>query len=232
MKGSPLVSVVIPVKDGAETIAESIESVLAQDYRPFEVIVVLAESTDATEGIVRTYDGVSVVDQVSRGIVGGFNEGVGASSGEFVAFNGDDDIWLPDKLSTQMAVFEREPATQVVTCLMEYFLSPGETTLPAGFRPHLLEGAHPGHNCETMVARRSLFDEIGPFDPEFDVAFDVEFFARVADAGAVHGVVQQTLVRKRIHASAHHLAFADRNNQQLLRIAARSMARKRSEGGN
>lgn len=230
MTTSPLVSVVIPVKDGAETIGESIDSVLAQTYRPFEVIVLLAKSTDATEAIVRGYDAVSVVEQVSGGIVGGFNEGIAAASGEFVAFNGDDDIWLPDKLTEQMAVFDRDPATQVVTCLMEYFLTPGETALPEGFRPHLLEGAHPGHNCETMVARRSLFDEIGRFDPEFDVAFDVEFFARVADAGAMHGVVEQTLVRKRIHAAAHHLAYAARNNQQLLLIAARSMARKRGDG--
>ena len=78
--------------------------------RILRAIVLLAESNDTTEEIVRGYDAVSVVDQVSSGIVGGFNEGIAAASGEFVAFNGDDDIWLPEKLEVQYA-FLRARAT-------------------------------------------------------------------------------------------------------------------------
>ena len=111
--GSPIesvpvadVSVVIPVYNGAEFLAETLDSVLAQTIRPREIIVVDDGSTDPqAQRVLGGYDGrVVVIRQSHKGQAMARNQGVRASRGRWIAILDADDLWRPDKLQQQLAV--------------------------------------------------------------------------------------------------------------------------------
>jgi len=104
----PLISAIIPTYNGATRgfLAEAIESVLAQTYRNFELIIVDDGSTDATKGLCERYlvdKRVRVLSQRNRGLGAARNLGIENSSGEFICLLDDDDLWKPEKLETQIA---------------------------------------------------------------------------------------------------------------------------------
>src|SRR2546427_6476527 len=105
-----LISCIIPAFNGARYLREAVESILAQTYRPIEVIVVDDGSTDNTAEVVRNYrDQVRRVWQPNGGPSAARNQGVSAAQGAFVAFLDQDDVWHPEKLLRQMAQFATRP---------------------------------------------------------------------------------------------------------------------------
>ena len=107
---NPLVSVVIPTYNRAWVIKEAVDSVLAQDYKDFELIIVDDGSTDNTSDVLASYgEDVRVLFQENRGVSAARNRGVAEASGHFVAFLDSDDLWLPKKLSIQVEFFSKTP---------------------------------------------------------------------------------------------------------------------------
>lgn len=109
--GEPgLVSVLISTYNRAYILGKAIESVLAQSYRPFEVIVVDDGSTDDTRQVVDSF-GPEVVYlyQSNQGLATARNVGLAAARGEFIAFQDSDDLWLPWKLEAQVALMRQLP---------------------------------------------------------------------------------------------------------------------------
>ncbi len=108
----PKVSVIIPVYNRAALICRAVDSVLAQDFKNFEIIVVDDGSTDDTPKALNVYkDKIKIITQKNRGVSAARNRGVSISSGQYIAFLDSDDMWLPEKLSTQVAFFESNPDT-------------------------------------------------------------------------------------------------------------------------
>src|SRR5271156_470011 len=106
----PLVSVVIPAHNAERTLRASVESVLAQDFRDFEIIAVNDGSTDSTKAILATYAfQVQVIDQNNQGAPAARNAGVSAATGKLIAFPDADDLWRPDKLAQSVRAFELNP---------------------------------------------------------------------------------------------------------------------------
>ena len=104
------VSAIIPVFNGAATVAAAIDSVLAQEFDgEIEVVVVNDGSTDATATVLDAYRGrVTVLDRANGGPAGARNAGVRASHGGYLAFLDADDIWLPAKLRKTLAALDNE----------------------------------------------------------------------------------------------------------------------------
>lgn len=103
----PLVSVIIPTYNRAETVGRTIQSVIAQTYRPMEVIVVDDGSTDQTlEALNRFGSEIKVILQTNRGPSAARNNGVAHSKGEIIAFLDSDDTWRNDKLENQIRIME------------------------------------------------------------------------------------------------------------------------------
>ncbi len=104
--GMPLVTVIIPVYNGAEFIGETIDSALMQTYRNLEVIVVDDGSTDRTPEILRQYarkdQRVRVIMQANGGVSKARNTALAAARGEFIAPLDADDLWLPAKIARQV----------------------------------------------------------------------------------------------------------------------------------
>jgi glycosyltransferase involved in cell wall biosynthesis len=103
------VSTIIPVYNGAATIARAIDSALAQDFDGQEIIVVNDGSTDDTAGELAKYgDKIRVINKTNGGAASARNAGIAIARGEFVAFLDADDIWLPGHLSALIEPIARE----------------------------------------------------------------------------------------------------------------------------
>jgi glycosyltransferase involved in cell wall biosynthesis len=114
--GQPgLVTVVIPSFNRAYIVGQAIESVLAQTYRPVEVVVVDDGSTDDTRRVVEGYGApVRYIRQDNAGVSAARNTGLAHARGELVGLLDSDDVWLPWKLEAQVAVLRRFPEVGMV----------------------------------------------------------------------------------------------------------------------
>src|SRR5438105_10809941 len=114
---APLVSVVIIFLNGGKYLQEAIESVLAQTYTNWELLLVDDGSTDASTGIAKDYQQrdpgrVQYLEHSgheNRGMSASRNLGIGRASGALIALLDADDVWLPDKLAQQVAIMQRHP---------------------------------------------------------------------------------------------------------------------------
>src|SRR6476660_1471039 len=105
----PLVSVIIPVYNGTCYLRAALESVFAQTYRPFEVIVVDDGSLDDSGVIAQSFDDVRYIHQENQGVAAARNNGIEVARGEFLAFLDQDDLWTPEKLKLQMGHLLSDP---------------------------------------------------------------------------------------------------------------------------
>jgi glycosyltransferase involved in cell wall biosynthesis len=223
----PLVTTVIAVRNGERFLAGAIESVLAQTYRPLEILVVDGRSTDRTEAIARSYPEVRFHTQQGQGISEGYNSGVVLATGPLVAFLSHDDLWVPTKLERQVDVLRRRPEVDYVICHFRYFVERGASP-PPSFRRELLERDLVGRIMETLLARRSVFEANGRFDPELALAGDVDWYARAKDRGLTMAIVPEVLLHKRVHES-NASSDALVTNRELLRVLRDSIRRQRDQ---
>lgn len=205
----PLVSVVMPAYNVAPFISDTLDSVFAQTFTDFEVVVVNDGSpdTEELERALAAYEGrVVYLRQENRGAGAARNAGVRAARGEFVAFLDADDLWLPDYLSEQLG-FMRAGGYDLVYAdallfgdsplagrtFMDIAPSDGEVT----FRS-LISG-----RCNVItsgvVARKSLVLEAGLFDEGLRNSQDFELWVRLVRRGARAAYQRKVLLRYRYH---------------------------------
>ena len=118
MQPAPSISIVIPTYNRAGTIERALDSVFAQTFQDFEVIVVDDGSRDATRERVALYgDRVRYIYQENQGCSAARNRGIAEARGAFVAFLDSDDEWLPLKLDVQVRYLETHPEVDFVACM-------------------------------------------------------------------------------------------------------------------
>ncbi len=136
MSGLPSVSVILPVKNGAQYLEESLRSVLAQDHKPYEIIVLDNESTDETESIARQFaaDGVRFIkNHPALSIAASQNFGIQLARGELLAFTSHDDIWVLHKLRKQAECLVAQPQLDYCIALVRPFLDSTIKVPPLNF---------------------------------------------------------------------------------------------------
>lgn len=223
---NPLVSVIVAVRNGERYLDVAIQSILAQEYGPLEILLVDGKSTDRTATIAKSYPQVRYMTQTGDGIAAAYNQGVTAAAGELVAFLSHDDIWTANKLRTQVACMLECPSLLYTVAHAKFFLeTPG--TLPHGFRSELLQGDHVAYIMETLLVRKEAFEKIGLFETTLSTGEDVDWFARARDKHILHRVIPQVLLRKRVHSTNASLNDPS-TNQVLLKVLRRSIVRKRT----
>ena len=224
------ISVVLPVKNGAAYLEESLRSVLAQDHPPFEILLYDNASTDDTPEIARSFSEVIYTrNEPELSIAASRNAGIRAARGELIAFASHDDLWLPNKLSLQAKCFAREPQLEFCLGHVLCFLDDAIDSAPAGLPNERMERDLPGWLTETLMARRRAFDLIGFFEEEMRQADDTDWLARAKDAGVSWKMLPETLVRKRIHGGniTYRGDTRARGQAELLEITRRAIARRR-----
>jgi len=221
---NPLVSVIIPVYNGEKYLREAIQSVLDQDYRPFEIIVVDDGSTDGSAEIARSYPEVRYLFQENQGVSAARNTAIALAGGAFLAFLDADDRWAPNKLSAQVGYHQAHPETGYTIANQRIVLEPG-APVQASFKKELLEIDHPGYVPSTLMVKREAFEKIGGFKAGYRTGEDVDWFSRAKDSGIAMGIVPETLLFRRMHHS--NLSLQGRPNfSNLLRTLKTSIERK------
>jgi glycosyltransferase involved in cell wall biosynthesis len=196
---APLVSCVVPVFNGERYLAEALESVLGQTYRALEVIVVDDGSTDGTPAVVGTFGArVRCVTQPNAGLAAARNRGLAAATAELIAFLDADDLWLPEKIACQVERFRARPELEVSVTHIQNFWSADEPDGADAGETQSMEPM-PGYASPTMLARRSVFARVGPYDAALRTAACRDWFIRAREQNVVFDLLSQVLVRRRLH---------------------------------
>ncbi len=199
----PLVSVVIPVFNGAPFVAKAVASVRAQTVKDVEIIVVDDGSTDGTQAILaglEQTEGITWFQQDHVGPARSRNKGIRAARGEFLALLDCDDIWLPEKLQAQLDIMQRR---QEVGVVHTDFVSVDEQgmvldTIRARFgREPLTQAFCGGHVAlpSTLLIRKKVLDKVGTLDPELYGSEDSDLTIRLY-AAMQFECVDRVLVNK------------------------------------
>ena len=205
MTDRPLVSVIIPVYNGTNYLAEAVESVLAQTYEPFELIVVDDGSTDGTWDLIRSFGrGVRGIHRENGGVASAMNCGIRESTGRYIAWLSHDDLFLPEKLERQVDFLLG--ASSCRACYTDFAIidrdgrrlrtarTPG---LPRTELRRFLFGWM-FINGSTMLIDRRCFDEIGLFREDLRTTQDTEMWFRLLDRWDI-GRVPEVLGLQRSH---------------------------------
>jgi len=198
----PRVSVVIPTYNRADLVGRSIDSVLAQTHRDYEIIVVDDGSTDDTQGVLARYgDRIRIIVQDNAGVAKARNTGALASNGEFVNFLDSDDTLLPRKLESHVDYLDSHPEVDVVLCGWRNIeeetgaLLNEVTSLPVDdlLRAILLRGNYGLLPMHPALLRRRCLERVGLFDESLLMREDQDFWMRVALSGCGIGQIEQAL---------------------------------------
>ena len=204
------VSIITSTYNNVTYISQAIESVLAQTYDNWEMLIVDDGSSDGTEDVVTRFNDSRIhyftlehsgIPAVPRNI------GIEHSTGEFIAFLDADDMWLPQKLEKQVAYLKANPKIALVYGLAKTF----------GFisRVIYMNSGHSGKifnklieanfiPCLTVILRSSVLKEVGGFDEDEEIKFaeDWELWLKIAHKYNI-GFVPEVLGCYRMHEAGH-----------------------------
>jgi glycosyltransferase involved in cell wall biosynthesis len=210
----PKVSIVLTTYNGASRgyLVEAIDSVLAQSFEGYELIIVDDGSTDDTKKVCEPYLVDSKVDyifQQNGGPAKARNTGIKTSSGAFICFLDDDDIWKPNKLQRQIKFIDNQLSNfrnwGMVFTWAELIDGRGDII---GYRGHRQEGAIYKYllfgniiaATSSVLVKRKVFDKVGLFDEVFKQCEDWDMWLRIAKNYYIYHV-KEYLVQYREHKS-------------------------------
>lgn len=182
----PKVSIIIPTYNRAHYIYEAVESVFAQTYKNYEIIIIDDGSTDNTRETLKRYgDRIQYFYQKNMGPPAAMNAGVRRAKGEYYVILGDDDALMPDMLERQVGVLERDPDVAFVCGGVHFMDGNGQIykTSRAGrdrektFKSLLFDN-FVWHL--TAVVRRKVSEEMGHFDEKLATTHDYDLWIRIA----------------------------------------------------
>jgi glycosyltransferase involved in cell wall biosynthesis len=209
----PRVSVIIPVYNRAQVVAEAIASVLGQTFQDFELLVVDDGSTDGAWEKLQSYGlKIRALRQDHRGAAAARNFGIKNATGEYLAFLDSDDLWRPEKLARQVEYLDRRPEVALVHC--DGWVVKGRE-LPADLNSlptfYATRRAPDGDAAAArlmsvpistphILVRREVAEKIGGFAEDLRLHEDADFLLRLLEAGEKIGYVPEPLCIVRIPA--------------------------------
>jgi len=217
-------------KNAAKYLREALESVAAQTMTDYELVIVDAASTDGTLEIAAEYKNTRVVQQLSRGFADAWNQGIGESQGQFICLLDSDDRWPNDKLQLQFEYLQANPEMDAAIGNVSFFVDTS-VEVPSTFRKDLVAGSYVAHMPGAVMVRRHVFDVLGLFDTSLTIASDIDWFAKLKDSGLKVGVINKTLIEKRVHESnlSYTTAKGSKLDEELLLTLRRSILRQRKQ---
>lgn len=189
----PLVSGIMPAYNAEEFIAESLESALAQDYSPFELIVADDGSDDGTVEIVKSFPAVTLVQQKHGGRAAACNTAIRAAAGAFITTFDADDLWPPNRISLEAGYLLDHPEVGCVLGRQEWMNPPPWLGRDAVF------GDLDGIPLNTAMFRREVLDTLGNFDATFRHSEDMDLLVRARERGVKIEILPEVICHRRFH---------------------------------
>ncbi|MFH0799367.1 MAG: glycosyltransferase [Pseudomonadota bacterium] len=209
-----LVSIVLPYYNGKKYIKETIESILAQTHEDFELLLVddgssVGQHSEYVRRLMESYDDCRLKYHYkpNGGLSDARNYGMSNSSGEFIAFIDQDDLWKTDKLEKQMKIMMANPDVQVI-------ITDGETVgekierLNIASNNNLREGMIIDTYskllwgsfviCSSVLFRKQLIEKTGYANRKYAASTDFEYFIRMAEEVDFY-FLNDSLIQYRLH---------------------------------
>ena len=214
MSTFPRLSIVVSVYNGAEYLEQMIDSILAQTFTEYELIIVDDGSTDATPAILERYAAkdtrIRIIQQENQGTPVALNHGIAAAQTDIIVRMDADDRMLPYRLEKQLAYFEAHPEATVISCLA-YYINDQNKIIGKNYtdlytiedckryirEDKIIFCLHPG-----AMFRKSPIMEIGGYRSQLRYAQDMDLWNRLGDHGYYTIVMPEILVEYRIHPKA------------------------------
>jgi glycosyltransferase involved in cell wall biosynthesis len=190
------ISVIVIAKNAANTLGRALSSILAQRYKPLEILVILGRSTDGTAELLSTFEGIRVINQPDQGIAQARNLGIKEAEGSCIAFLDADDAWMGDTLQVQM----------------NHLLLNPDADAAAGHLLSIEQGKEVQKIASTpggYVFRRPAFEKFGLFDVNLNYASEHAWFMKARRMG-IKVIHHDTVVLKKyIH--GQNLSIVQKN---------------------
>lgn len=220
---SPLVSIIIPSFNQGRFIRKTLESILAQDYRPMEVIVIDGASTDETVDILRSYDKTPEVRWVSEpdsGVVEAVNKGFAQASGKIGAIQSSDDFYLPGAVRAGVEALGADPGLAFVFGDILKVDAEGRELMRTGLAGYRLEDVL---SLKTWIPQPSTFfrmavaKALGGWRESVPYAADTDLWLRMAFGGGARKLDRLMAGR------TQHEAQRDRQGERIVRDYGRML---------
>jgi glycosyltransferase involved in cell wall biosynthesis len=190
---TPRVSVIVPAYNAAVYLPYAVDSVLAQTYPNWEIVIVDDGSTDDTRAVVDSYrpklrDKLQYIYQPNKGLPAARNTGMRAASGEFIALLDADDVWLPQRLERGAAMMDAGPGVGLVHARVVRINALGDITGQLKVKPKYMSGniARDIYTrrvhivCPTVLFRKTCLQTAGWFDETMQATEDRDLWFRIA----------------------------------------------------
>jgi len=220
----PGVAVVVPLYNGRRFVLEALASIRAQTWPALQTIVVDDGSADdGAELVGRAHPEVVLLRQANAGEAAARNRGIRESRADFLAFLDQDDRWLPEKTSRQMALLLADPGLDLVIG--------GQRLEAEGEEAHwvrakMLHQEMPGWVPGALLARRRAFEQVGLFREELRIGSDTAWFMAAHDRGLRSATLGDCVLVRRMHA-ANASRDAARSYRALLQILHERLQQRR-----
>jgi len=193
---NPLISIIIPYYKGERFIAETLQSVLSQEYSNIEIIVVNDGSpAESLKALAPFEKNIRIISQENKGPSEARNVGIRASQGELIGLIDADDLWPKDHLTLMIPYLTEQTPYDLVRGRVEHFKinSDGshEKSEPVFWEMLLGSGLY----------RRTLFDRVGFFDPSMRAGEDIDWNLRVRESGSQEKRIPEVVLLYRRHDS-------------------------------
>jgi glycosyltransferase involved in cell wall biosynthesis len=202
----PSIAAIIPAYNCERYLAEAIDSVLAQNYRPLRIIVIDDGSTDDTAKVAKRFEpAIQYCFQTNGGIGSARNRGIELAHSDFIAFLDADDLWLEGKLEHQSQTLNDDREAEAVFGLVQQFEQSSGSAIDVGVPMS-------GQLASSMLIRRESFDRVGPFRTDIKLGEFVDWYMRASEKGLRSRMLAQVVLRRRIHGSNIGVRHRDSSN--------------------
>lgn len=242
MSSTPLVTVLMPVHNSADFLRAAIDSVLAQTFKDFELLIIDDGSTDSSAGIIRSYNDPRVrhiTNERNLGLVASLNKGIEAALGTYIARMDGDDIMRPERLARQVETMRTDPGISVLATTVDLINTDGEVygawdTDRAALSGTDLRAMMPRTNCiahPSVMIRRDALGGLR-YDARQHGAEDWDMWLRLMARGHRIAKLEEPLLAYRVHPASITAQAKQRIplERRLMRTRARFLLEEWSHG--
>jgi glycosyltransferase involved in cell wall biosynthesis len=222
MKKEPLVTIVTPSYNQAAYLEETIQSVLNQDYKNIQYIIVDGASTDGSVDLIKRHKNkiVEWISENDRGQTDAINKGFSLAKGEIIGWLNSDDTLFPHAVSEAVRFLIDNPAVGLIYGDANFISGDSEVIGKFPAAQTTLKKLRRGYVHIPQQASffwKSLWDQVGPLDPSFYFAMDYDLWVRLASISEIK-YLPRLWANFRLHMDAKTISADDRCWPEMLRV--------------